>query len=240
NLVTLRLFHRALIAIFSISPQNDYFLCNESSIEAGPSGFTPHFSPDPTHIATCPVDRYSNRWCPTSHRHHRRLERRERLCLLMVCSELPSSRRRSDTPSRLSDVRPLRSQLGKLENEFDFFTTTKANRLAQPLVDAQILFKIHIVKDHDLKERLYLKVERLGLSAVFMGSKGFRAAKRTSKGRLGSVNDYCIHHCICTVVVVRYPDEEETEKKKITGEDAELQPVPEEELEYYDAEEEHR
>ncbi|KAG4165072.1 hypothetical protein ERO13_A13G057900v2 [Gossypium hirsutum] len=128
----------------------------------------------------------------------------------------------------------------KLENEFDLFTTTKANTLAQPLVDAQIPFKIHIVKDHDLKERLCLEVERLGLSAVIMGSRGFGAARRTSKGRLGSVSDYCVHHCICPVVVVRYPDEEETGKKKIAGEDAELQPVPEEELEYYDAEEEHR
>ncbi|TYH33676.1 hypothetical protein ES332_D13G075400v1 [Gossypium tomentosum] len=118
--------------------------------------------------------------------------------------------------------------------------TMKANTLAQPLVDAQIPFKIHIVKDHDLKERLCLEVERLGLSAVIMGSRGFGAARRTSKGRLGSVSDYCVHHCIYPVVVVRYPNEEEAKKKKITGEDAELQPVLEEELEYYDAEEEHR
>ncbi|EOX99250.1 Adenine nucleotide alpha hydrolases-like superfamily protein isoform 4 [Theobroma cacao] len=136
----------------------------------------------------------------------------------------------------------------KLENDFDIFTTTKANTLAQPLVDAQIPFKIHIVKDHDMKERLCLEVERLGLSAVIMGSRGFGAARRTSKGRLGSVSDYCVHHCICPVVVVRFPEEEESEiggaekvmKKKMVGEDVELQPVPEEELEYHDAEEEHR
>ncbi|XWS68553.1 hypothetical protein CRYUN_Cryun04dG0099800 [Craigia yunnanensis] len=136
----------------------------------------------------------------------------------------------------------------KLENDFDIFTTTKANTLAQPLVDAQIPFKIHIVKDHDMKERLCLEVERLGLSAVIMGSRGFGAARRTSKGRLGSVSDYCVQHCICPVVVVRYPDEEESgiggaemvTKKKIVGEVLELQPVPEEELEYHDAEEEHR
>ncbi|XP_022763995.1 universal stress protein PHOS34-like [Durio zibethinus] len=136
----------------------------------------------------------------------------------------------------------------KLENEFDIFTTTKANMLAQPLVDAEISFKIHIVKDHDMKERLCLEVERLGLSAVIMGSRGFGASRRTSKGRLGSFSDYCVHHCICPVVVVRYPDEDESgiggaervKKKKIVGEDVELQPVPEEELEYHDAEEEHR
>ncbi|KAK8259694.1 hypothetical protein V6Z11_D13G072600 [Gossypium hirsutum] len=109
----------------------------------------------------------------------------------------------------------------------------------QPLVDAKILFKIHIVKDHDLKERLCLEVERLGLSAVIMGSRGFGAARRTSKGRLGSVNDYFIHHYIFSVLVVRYPDEEET-KKEDCQRRCGVQPVPKEELEYYDAEEEHR
>ncbi|KAG0500671.1 hypothetical protein HPP92_000743 [Vanilla planifolia] len=70
---------------------------------------------------------------------------------------------------------------------FDAFTTIKAQDLAQPLVEAQIPFKIHIVKDHDMKERLCLEVERLGLSAVIMGSRGFGASRRNSKGRLGSV-----------------------------------------------------
>ncbi|KAK8968506.1 hypothetical protein KSP40_PGU006977 [Platanthera guangdongensis] len=126
----------------------------------------------------------------------------------------------------------------KLENDFDAFTTTKAQDLAQPLVVSHIPFKIHIVQDHDMKERLCLEVERLGLSAVIMGSRGFGASKRSGKGRLGSVSDYCVHHCVCPVVVVRYPDE-------VTGDttadgsfsdasftaglkkDAELNPVPE-------------
>ncbi|KAG6473189.1 hypothetical protein ZIOFF_067101 [Zingiber officinale] len=129
----------------------------------------------------------------------------------------------------------------KLEDDFDAFTTTKAQDLAQPLVEAQIPFKIHIVKDHDMKERLCLEVERLNLSAVIMGSRGFGASRKTSKGRLGSVSDYCVHHCVCPVVVVRYPEEggatdglspiapgESTEK------DDELHPVPEED-EYHDA-----
>ncbi|CAH1449880.1 unnamed protein product [Lactuca virosa] len=79
----------------------------------------------------------------------------------------------------------------KLEDDFDTFTTTKSAALAQPLVDAHIPYKIHIVKDHDMKERLCLEVERLGLSAVIMGSRGFGATKRGSDGRLGSVSDYC-------------------------------------------------
>ncbi|XWS15645.1 hypothetical protein CRYUN_Cryun34aG0019400 [Craigia yunnanensis] len=59
-----------------------------------------------------------------------------------------------------------------------------------------------------MKERLCLKVERLGLSAVAMGSRGFGAAKRSAKGRLGSVSDYCVRHCVCPVIIVRFPDEE--------------------------------
>ncbi|XP_057508051.1 universal stress protein PHOS32-like [Actinidia eriantha] len=132
----------------------------------------------------------------------------------------------------------------KLEDDFDNFTTTKASDLAQPLVEAQIPFKIHIVKDYDMKERLCLEVERLGLSAVIMGSRGFGASKRSGKGRLGSVSDYCVHHCICPVVVVRFPDEKDDRSSGMeaasAGEAVELYPVPEEEQEYHDADDEHR
>ncbi|KAI5570473.1 hypothetical protein BDE02_11G032000 [Populus trichocarpa] len=97
----------------------------------------------------------------------------------------------------------------KIEEDFNLFTSTKANDIAQPLVDANIPFKIHIVKDHDMKERLCLEVERLGFSAVVMGSRGFGASRKSSKGRLGSVSDYCVHHCVCPVIVVRFPDEKD-------------------------------
>ncbi|KDP38967.1 hypothetical protein JCGZ_00724 [Jatropha curcas] len=97
----------------------------------------------------------------------------------------------------------------KLEDDFDAFTASKAADLAKPLKEAQIPYKIHIVKDHDMKERLCLEVERLGLSAMIMGSRGFGAAKRGSDGRLGSVSDYCVHHCVCPVVVVRYPEDKD-------------------------------
>ncbi|XP_020698194.1 universal stress protein PHOS32 isoform X1 [Dendrobium catenatum] len=136
----------------------------------------------------------------------------------------------------------------KLEGDFDAFTTTKAQDLAQPLVEAQIPFKIHIVKDHDMKERLCLEVERLGLSAVIMGSRGFGASRRSIKGRLGSVSDYCVHHCVCPVVVVRYPDEGgdgvlrarnashyDDATAAVADKDAELHPVSEEEQEHHDA-----
>ncbi|KAI3466619.1 hypothetical protein Pfo_023282 [Paulownia fortunei] len=126
----------------------------------------------------------------------------------------------------------------KLEDDFDNFTTTKANDLAQPLVEANIPFRIHIVNDHDMKERLCLEVERLGLSAVIMGSRGFGASRRRSKGRLGSVSDYCVHHCVCPVVVVRFPDEKDGASadasgggpgKSVDEDTLGLHPVPEEE-----------
>eukprot|EP00244_Chara_vulgaris_P007329 TRINITY_DN2747_c0_g1_i1.p1 TRINITY_DN2747_c0_g1~~TRINITY_DN2747_c0_g1_i1.p1 ORF type:complete len:187 (-),score=30.27 TRINITY_DN2747_c0_g1_i1:298-858(-) len=96
----------------------------------------------------------------------------------------------------------------KLEEEFDTFTSTKSLELAKPLIDGGIPYKIHIVKDHDMKERICLEVERLGVNAVIMGSRGFGASKRSRKARLGSVSDYCVHHCDCPVVVVRMSDEE--------------------------------
>ncbi|XP_060200310.1 universal stress protein PHOS34-like isoform X1 [Lycium barbarum] len=120
----------------------------------------------------------------------------------------------------------------KLEDDFDAFTSAKSSDLAQPLVEAQFPYKIHIVKDHDMKERLCLEVERLGLSAVIMGSRGFGATKRGNDGRLGSVSDYCVRHCVCPVVVVRYPYE------KDGGNAAHKQVVSvasEEEGEYHDA-----
>ncbi|KAK9938287.1 hypothetical protein M0R45_015037 [Rubus argutus] len=101
------------------------------------------------------------------------------------------------------------SPTSNLEHDFDAFTAAKAGDIAKPLKEAQIPYKIHIVKDHDMKERLCLEVERLGLSAVIMGSRGFGAVKRGSDGRLGSVSDYCVHHCVCPVVVVRYPEDKD-------------------------------
>lgn len=95
------------------------------------------------------------------------------------------------------------------QEEFDAFTATKAADLAKPLKEAGFPYKIHIAKDHDMRERLCLEIERLGLSAVIMGSRGFGAEKRGSDGRLGSVSDYCVHHCVCPVVVVRYPEEKD-------------------------------
>uniref|UniRef100_A0A7N0TKZ5 UspA domain-containing protein n=1 Tax=Kalanchoe fedtschenkoi TaxID=63787 RepID=A0A7N0TKZ5_KALFE len=126
----------------------------------------------------------------------------------------------------------------KLEDDFDTFTSSKADELARPLLEAGIPFAIHIVKDHDMKERLCLEVERLGLSAVIMGSRGFGAARRSVRGRrLGSVSDYCVHHCVCPVVVVRYQNEQSSPSSsgggapEVTEEAAELHPVLEAEEE---------
>uniref|UniRef100_A0A3Q7I8K6 UspA domain-containing protein n=1 Tax=Solanum lycopersicum TaxID=4081 RepID=A0A3Q7I8K6_SOLLC len=132
----------------------------------------------------------------------------------------------------------------KIERDYEIFTNNKATELAVPLVEANVPFKIHIVKDRDMKERLCLEVERLRLSAMIMGSRGFGENESrgiVSKGKLGSVSDYCVKNCICPVVVVRYPQQDEygdgaVEKKAAI--EAELPPVPEEEHEYHDADDE--
>ncbi|KAJ0112428.1 hypothetical protein Patl1_02128 [Pistacia atlantica] len=125
-------------------------------------------------------------------------------------------------------------------NDESDLTDSTAKNIAEPLEEARIPYKIHIVKDHDLKERLCLEVERLGLSAMIMGSRGIGGAgRRSSVGRLGSVSDYCVHHCVCPVVVVRYPEESKTRDNGV-GEEAavaELHPVPEEDMEYQDVSE---
>ncbi|KAH9615763.1 hypothetical protein KSS87_022963 [Heliosperma pusillum] len=103
-------------------------------------------------------------------------------------------------------------------------------------------YKIHIVKDHDMKERLCLEVERLGFNAVIMGSRGFGATKKGSNGRLGSVSDYCVRHCVCPVVVVRYPDEKDGNDDDTMHPvvEADEEGLPEEEEEYHDASDERK
>lgn len=132
----------------------------------------------------------------------------------------------ADWGSSTPTTNPVSQQ--EIEYEYDNFTTPKANHLAHPLVDAHVPFKIHIVKDHDMKERLCLEVERLVLSAMIMGSRGTGVLRRSSKGKLGSVSDYCVQHCVCPVVVVRYNQEE-----KVVAEAA--QETEEEIQEFHDA-----
>ena len=42
------------------------------------------------------------------------------------------------------------------QQSFDDLTSSKASDLSKPILDAQIPLKIHIVKDHDMKERICL------------------------------------------------------------------------------------
>jgi nucleotide-binding universal stress UspA family protein len=142
----------------------------------------------------------------------------------------PTSATNPNNSNGVGDQSPARRLKQQQQQEdFDAFTAAKAADLAKPLKEANIPYKIHIVKDHDMRERLCLEVERLGLCAVIMGSRGAGAERRGSDGKLGSVSDYCVHHCVCPVVVVRNPDEKDpnsapvvTVKKEgiLEGEDA--------------------
>lgn len=97
----------------------------------------------------------------------------------------------------------------QMEDHIDTFTSAKAGQLAAPLARRGIPYRLHIVKDHDMKERICLEVERLDASACIMGSQGYGAEKRSRRSGLGSVSDYCVHHCACPVIVVRMPEKDE-------------------------------
>ncbi|KAI4319831.1 hypothetical protein MLD38_033384 [Melastoma candidum] len=86
----------------------------------------------------------------------------------------------------------------------------RAREIGRALQEAGLEYRVRIVKDKEMKERVCLEVERLGLCGLVMG-RGRR--------KLGSVSGYCIKHCVCPVVVVR------------DDEAGELGPVPEEEEE---------
>ncbi|KAH9538777.1 hypothetical protein CY35_15G023800 [Sphagnum magellanicum] len=71
----------------------------------------------------------------------------------------------------------------KAEEDFDTFTAAKSTELAKPLLELNIPHKIHIVKDHDMKERICLEIERLGVSAVVMGSREDKDGNKTPPHR---------------------------------------------------------
>eukprot|EP00243_Klebsormidium_subtile_P003318 TRINITY_DN16674_c0_g1_i1.p1 TRINITY_DN16674_c0_g1~~TRINITY_DN16674_c0_g1_i1.p1 ORF type:complete len:411 (+),score=122.20 TRINITY_DN16674_c0_g1_i1:179-1234(+) len=54
----------------------------------------------------------------------------------------------------------------------------------------------------DARELLVEETEKLGAAVLVMGSRGLGAISRTI---LGSVSDYCAHHCPCPVLVVKQP-----------------------------------
>ncbi|RVW76118.1 hypothetical protein CK203_044262 [Vitis vinifera] len=113
-----------------------------------------------------------------------RSERRERICCEMGRPELPPPGRRCDPPARASDERPLRRRLGlyrpvdgnrrgvaaEAGRRFRRLHHREGQRSGSALVEAQIPVKIHIVKDHDMKERLCLEVEKIGIEC---GDYGF-------------------------------------------------------------------
>uniref|UniRef100_A0A1D1XNI4 Universal stress protein A-like protein n=1 Tax=Anthurium amnicola TaxID=1678845 RepID=A0A1D1XNI4_9ARAE len=52
----------------------------------------------------------------------------------------------------------------------------------------------------DARDELVRKVDEVKADALVIGSRGLGVFKRTI---LGSVSDYCSHHCNCTVVIVK-------------------------------------
>ncbi|KAJ3063198.1 hypothetical protein HK102_008541 [Quaeritorhiza haematococci] len=50
----------------------------------------------------------------------------------------------------------------------------------------------------DPREEIVAKVHELGANVLVIGSRGMGTFKRAF---LGSVSDYCVHHCNCAVIV---------------------------------------
>ncbi|KND02077.1 hypothetical protein, variant [Spizellomyces punctatus DAOM BR117] len=61
----------------------------------------------------------------------------------------------------------------------------------------------------DPRDELVYKTKELHADLFVIGSRGMGAIKRTF---LGSVSDYCVHHCACPVLVVRAQEQEKNKK----------------------------
>ncbi|CAB5370170.1 unnamed protein product [Rhizophagus irregularis] len=62
----------------------------------------------------------------------------------------------------------------------------------------------------DARDEIVRKVAELNSDALIIGSRGLGVLKRTI---LGSVSDYCSHHCHCTVIIVKERQEQQEQQK---------------------------
>eukprot|EP00899_Mesostigma_viride_P014252 jgi/Mesvir1/22828/Mv20090-RA.1 len=77
-----------------------------------------------------------------------------------------------------------------------------ANKLLAQAESAGITAEADIVRG-DPRDKVVDLCERLHASALIIGSRGLGALKRTF---VGSVSDYCVHHCHCPVIIVKMPE----------------------------------
>ncbi|KAI5064081.1 hypothetical protein GOP47_0020751 [Adiantum capillus-veneris] len=101
------------------------------------------------------------------------------------------------------DVRNVQQQ----QNDQDVSNLLRSSKLVEPLQEGKVPYKIHVVKDFDRKERICLEAERLKLSALVMGDCRNSMRRRTGAD---SITEYCMHHCECPVLVVRYNGDDNT------------------------------
>lgn len=135
----------------------------------------------------------------------------------------------------------------KFEEDLDEFMTTKISKLAKPFAEANVPFKIHILKDHDMKERICLEANQLEVDALVLGSRGFGVVKKFGQGLLGRFGDYCVRHCACPVTVIKLPALEECYHggeartsgtvKTIIAEETEFVTLPADQLEFHNPDE---
>ena len=82
-------------------------------------------------------------------------------------------------------------------------SSQRGQLLIKPLEKANINYIVHIVKDHDLKERICLEAKRLKVDALIIGSTRSTFQDHSSSLSLSSIVNYCVHHCDCPVLVVQ-------------------------------------
>ena len=96
-------------------------------------------------------------------------------------------------------------------------SSQRGQQLIKPLEKARISYTLHIVKDHDLKERICLEAKRLKVDALIIGSIRLGIQDRSSSSSfLSSIVNYCVHHCDCPVLVVRCQNDGSLEKDTLS------------------------
>jgi nucleotide-binding universal stress UspA family protein len=78
----------------------------------------------------------------------------------------------------------------------------------QYLKDHKIIWKALALRG-DAGDLITQKVSEYKADVLIMGSRGMGMLKRAF---IGSVSDYCLHHSVCPVLIVKHPHPEELEQ----------------------------
>ncbi|KAH9737772.1 Usp domain-containing protein [Citrus sinensis] len=80
----------------------------------------------------------------------------------------------------------------------------KNKKKMKVMVNAQTL-----ILDGDARDVICQAVEQMHIDLLVVGSRGLGKVKRAF---LGSVSDYCAHHAVCPILIVKPPKEHHKHK----------------------------